>query len=590
MLRKIQLYAHTVPTLKFKQIFYRIKYRALPLKAAKLKRQNQDKLVRCHWLFEQPFFMAQSLFADNEVRFLNESGRVECVQDWNNAEKEKLWLYNLHYFDDLNAVDNESRVDLQQALVTTWIEQNPPVQGNGWEPYTLSLRIVNWIKWCQRHHVDHPDILQSLALQCDALTHQLEHHILGNHLFANGKALVFAGAMFKGKLGNDYMSLGLRVLDDEVAEQFLDDGGHFELSPMYHCILLWDMLDLYNLAQQSGHKALAERKASWRRVIEKGLLWLRAMCHPDGEISFFNDAAFGISAAPSVLFEYAKLLEIECDQAWVNPSLATDTMRAVTLSESGYTRLESPDAVILFDHAEVGPGYLPGHAHADTLSIEVSLDGHRVFVNSGTSIYGNGPERHRQRGTPAHNTLSLSLAAQDEGQPSLQDSSEVWGGFRVARRARVFDYTLQKQDEGSGQTIHVKASHDGFKRFVAGLVHERQCSLNHNALEITDRLYRSSQTGKAESQNLPKGVSGVVRYHVAPGVEVGDVVAVESSDGSAGCMVTLRLPNQRTLEFVATGTIEVQPSTWHPEFGASVDNTLLKVYVSHNSLECKLQF
>ena len=34
--------------------------------------------------------------------------------------------------------------------------------------------------------------------------------------------------------------------------------------------------------------------------------WLAAMCHPDGEISFFNDAAMSIVPEPIKLQEYAQ--------------------------------------------------------------------------------------------------------------------------------------------------------------------------------------------------------------------------------------------------------------------------------------------
>ena len=72
--------------------------------------------------------------------------------------------------------------------------------------------------------------------------------------------------------------------------------------------------------------------------------------------------------------------------------------------------------VAMLDVGPIGPDYLPGHAHADTLSFELSLHGRRVLVNSGTSVYGIGAERLRQRGTAAHNTLTVDGA----------DSSEVW--------------------------------------------------------------------------------------------------------------------------------------------------------------------
>ncbi|WP_413889259.1 heparinase II/III family protein [Candidatus Aalborgicola defluviihabitans] len=72
------------------------------------------------------------------------------------------------------------------------------------------------------------------------------------------------------------------------------------------------------------------------------------------------------------------------------------------------------------DVAPVGPAYLPGHAHADTLSFELSVSGQRVVVNGGTSRYGLGPLRLRERETAAHSTVEVAK----------QSSSEVWGGFR----------------------------------------------------------------------------------------------------------------------------------------------------------------
>ena len=54
------------------------------------------------------------------------------------------------------------------------------------------------------------------------------------------------------------------------------------------------------------------------------------------------------------------------------------------------------EAVVLCDIGRIGPDYLPGHAHADTLSFELSLAGERVIVNSGISEYGLSSERIRR--------------------------------------------------------------------------------------------------------------------------------------------------------------------------------------------------
>ena len=132
-------------------------------------------------------------------RFLNEEREL---RGWNDAGVPKLWLYNLHYFE---APDCE--------LIQRWIEENPPGIGNGWEPYPLSLRIVNWIKWELAGNALTAEALASLAIQAEYLSHTVEYHLLANHLFENAKALVFAGLFFKA---DTWLRMGLDILQKQV--------------------------------------------------------------------------------------------------------------------------------------------------------------------------------------------------------------------------------------------------------------------------------------------------------------------------------------------------------------------------------------
>jgi len=122
-------------------------------------------------------------------------GIEQMVEKW-----EKLWLYNLHYFDDLVSCDAENKRELHSGWIKKWVQENPPGEGNGWEPYPTSLRIVNWIKWGVAGNCLSDEVLHSLAVQARYLLKKLEYHLLGNHLFANAnanaKALIFAGLFF----------------------------------------------------------------------------------------------------------------------------------------------------------------------------------------------------------------------------------------------------------------------------------------------------------------------------------------------------------------------------------------------------------
>ena len=93
----------------------------------------------------------------------------------------------------------------------------------------------NWPRWPRRFA---------------ALAEQLEFHLLANHLLANLKALVFAGAFFQGTGGSDDGWPGAdSCCGGRLTEQILADGGHFELSPMYHSLILEDLMDLLNLGR-----------------------------------------------------------------------------------------------------------------------------------------------------------------------------------------------------------------------------------------------------------------------------------------------------------------------------------------------------
>jgi uncharacterized heparinase superfamily protein len=258
--------------------------------------------------------------------------------------------------------------------------------------------------------------------------------------------------------------------------------------------------------------------------------WLAAMCHPDGEISFFNDAAFGVAPPPTELDDYAKRIAF--------PQMESMLDGVIHLAESGYVRVQLPSLVALLDVAPIGPDYLPGHAHADTLAFELSLFGQRVIVNSGTSQYGSGEERLRQRRTAAHNTVTVDGF----------DSSEVWSSFRVARRAKPFDLRFAEDD---GRFI-VSCSHDGYRRLSGRLVHHREWRFGSKDSLIVDRIYGPFTQAS-------------VRFYLHPDIEV--------SSGQK-----LRLPNGRWVQWsVSGGTPRVVSSSWHPEFGASIANQCIEI-------------
>ena len=491
------------------------------------------------------------LLGPNTFRFLNQTHILAGPGDWNAPGVDKLWLYHLHYFDDLNTERAAERRDWHRALIVRWIAENPPGHGNGWESYPLSLRIVNWLQWARAGNPLEPAWMHSLTVQVRYLARRMEWHLLGNHLFANAKALAYAGLFFADAEAECWLDAGLRVLDRQLPEQILPDGGHFERSPMYHAILLKDVLDLLNLARVYPERVGASRPARWCDAASRMLGWLRVMTPPDGNLALFNDAAFDIAPTLAKLADYAGRLGVPASPAAPSPPapLPPGEREAQTLSpltlllDSGYARLQSGPAVLLADVGRIGPDYLPGHAHADTLSFELSLYGQRVVVNSGTSCYGISSERQRQRGTAAHNTVTL------DGQ----DSSEVWGGFRVARRARPVGLRWGEEVDG----CWVECAHDGYQRLPGRPLHFRRWQLGVDGLNIHDRISGDCR-------------HAIARYHLHPAVRV-----ELNPDGHSG---TLQLPSGAVITFYFNpGPARLITTTWHPRFGTSEANRCLEI-------------
>lgn len=459
------LYLHTLRHLKPLQLYgriwhklYRPSLRPLALPVRRIR----------SGIWALPPERDPSLFAPATFRFLNETRDIRTAADWDDASLKKLWRYNLHYFDDLNAVNAEARAAWHRALIVRWMAENPPAFGTAWEPYPISLRTVNWIKWALRGATLDNAALASLAQQLEYLSGRIEWHLLGNHLFTNGKALIFGGLFFEGHQADAWLARGVEILAAELGEQVLSDGGHFERSPMYHALALEDVLDLLNIARaypgsMVRHRALEQRCSEAAR---KMLRWLELMCHPDGQIAFFNDAANGIAPSAAALRQYALALGLDVDQ----PARG----QSADLFESGYVRLEHGDWCAFFDAAPVAPDYQPGHAHADSLSFELSVAGERLISNSGTSTYELKERRAFERSTRAHNTVEVDRA----------DSSEVWASFRVARRARPFDRAVTLLGDRSSACC----AHDGYRRLPGRPVHQRRLEVDIAGIRWADRI------------------------------------------------------------------------------------------------------
>ncbi|WP_277540858.1 alginate lyase family protein [Haloarcula laminariae] len=260
-----------------------------------------------------------------------------------------------------------------------------------WTPHAVSLRVLNLARFCAWVRDD--TAVQALAARlvyrnAAFLANHVEHDVGGNHLIENGAALVMAGTLFDGE-GEAWRRQGVDVLR-AASDQFLDDGGHFERSPMYHSIALVRYLTAVDLLRRAGRSVPDEL----REVAVAATDFLRRLAPPDGRIPLLNDAVFGEAPPLPAVLRYADAVGVD----------ATATA-GTSLPASGYYWLGDGDDRLLVDGGQPGPVHLPGHTHNDALSVAFWADGQRLLTDTGTPSYVPTNEREYARSVAAHNTV-----------------------------------------------------------------------------------------------------------------------------------------------------------------------------------------
>lgn len=535
-IKKLWLLFNTVRYLKLKQIVYRLINGAKIIRPNYLCPRDGNLAAKIRWTpvttvhsFPKYFFWKKADILNNTFRFLNVSQTFDGNIQWGNPIKGRLWLYNLNYFQYLfpgETLNSEKAV----KLISSWINENSPGSTNSWDPYPTSLRLVNWIKYL--NEVTLPPqalspILESLYHQIRCLEKSIEYHLLGNHLFRNAKALIFAGLFFKGDEPDRWLEKGVQILKHEMDEQILSDGGHFERSPMYHSMILEDSLDLINLCKPDNRPPLDELTEKLCITTCKMIAFLNGMTHPDGQIALFNDAAFGIELPPLALFKYyskvtGNYVDVKNDSA-------------VCFPETGYYILApSADSRLLIDCGPIGPNYQPGHSHCDALSFELTLKGQRVVVDSGCCQYEDSPIRQYNRGNAGHNVLTIDDLNQ----------SEVWGAHRCARRARPI---YARAERGQNGSLVFEGAHDGYRRLSGSPVHHRRVQWSDDRIQISDQV-------EGRGQHMIE-----LRLHIHPDLKASHNMGfIEIRRNHTAYMI---------VSLIGLGRIDIEKGWYCPEFG-----------------------
>jgi len=473
-LKKLILLYHTLKYLKQKQFTYRIYY-ALRNKFRKLAKHKYPvrtaPLSKKLKLIECKTFDIFNIYNNDAFTFIGITHKFQNNEvDWNYNHYGKLWNYNLTYFDFLQQKNMSQENGLK--FIKNFINYNQPIRGKKM-PFPISLRNINFIKFISKKNIKNKEIDSFLFHQYLVLMDNIEYHILGNHLLENSFSLLFGAYYFEDET---LYAKAKEILIEQLEEQILNDGAHFELTPMYHQIMLFRILDCINLIKSNQWKN-QELLTLFIQKSEIMLGWLETMTYNNGDIPLFNDSAKGIAPTSRELFEYAKILDLKSNN--------------ITLNASGYRKKENENYECIIDVGNIGPDYIPGHAHSDTFNFELYVGNQPVIVDTGISTYETNNTRTLERSTASHNTVEINA----------KNQTQVWGGFRVAQRAKIIEIKEEKNI--------IQASHDGYLQ--DGYLHKRTWKFLNKHIIIKDTITSKNK----------KPYTAIAYLHFHPEIDVG---------------------------------------------------------------------
>ncbi|HEX5624446.1 MAG TPA: heparinase II/III-family protein [Saprospiraceae bacterium] len=428
-----------------------------------------------------------------QFTLLNRSKRFPDRVDWRFDAYGKLWNYQLQYLDVLldERIPPEERMDMLRDFSKELVLRRYPM-----EPYPLSLRLIHTLVFLSQHPQRELVVDQAIRMQLYFLESNRELHLQANHLLENEIALSFCYSILNEK---DALRYQFKRLGEQLKEQILADGAHYERTITYHNLILYRLLLLVRSLEQFA--GFEKESLHLKAVCGNMLSWSRQMAVDGQNFPCFNDAVPLHTPGLDALLQWAAYEKIEVSK--------------LPLGASGFRKLNNAKASLWINCGNITPSYQPGHAHADQLHFMLYIGGRAVLTDPGVSSYECGPVRDLERSTRMHNTVCCGE----------QNQSELWAAFRMGRRAKV------QILEASGSSLTAETI------WYQGYKHLRKFNLLEDKLVIEDSFVILN----------PKFVEPEAQFHFEPGI--GLIPDQEDSDQWNANGWTIRFKGHKGMEW-----------------------------------------
>jgi len=468
------------------------------------------------------FKRTKNKFQEFTFKINNQTCIFNSYKVWSGPYPNRLWKFNLNYFNwainEFYEYSQTSKIDNTfyriSYLIDSWIKYNSENYNDGWHSYTTSIRIRNWI-WMFRFvdNLSNNQRLNSLWIQLYWLYKNQECYLGGNHYLENLISLVIGSLNFSGKKADKIFKESLKNLQNQLDEQILEDGGHYEGSTSYHLSLLEGLvltglwIQISKINRKKWLDQYIKKMSNWAlNVLMNGSNYPRFNdCIYDKEIDikniiklskiylnkdeFIKVKNYKFDKFIYLLRNYKKLNFNEIDNSFMKSKKISSKIS--NLKETGWTFLRpNSNWEIIFKSGLSSPLYLPGHSHSDIGSFDIFYKGKPIIVETGTSRYENSYIRNYERSGIAHNIMQFTNK-KDINLHTFDDWSEpleVWDSFRVARKLKLNSSSSGYKKE---KVLWAKCSYKPLYKYLKNHTRTICCKLKNNDslfIEIKDQV------------------------------------------------------------------------------------------------------
>lgn len=461
-----------------------------------------DDAVEQRFLFDLPWDMEQT------VKAVTFEGRIDW-QHMPEGDPEFIYQFNRHRYwiclgqaYALTGDEKYARCFVNQ--LQSWLEANPinqETKNTTWRTIEAGIRGENWVK-AMEYFEDCPVVtrevrerfLEGLRLHGEYLTdcrapfsHKSNWGVLESHgLFDIGAYLMKCG---ENALGEACAAEAVLRLERELSIQIMDDGVHWEQSPMYHNEVLRCLLEVLRVAGRQGISLPSSLSEKARAMALADLAWMKPdRTQPLNGDSDRTDLRDVFTPAAWLLkdsrLRFAGYGRLDFESVWelgAEAALEYESMRAETpeclfyaLEQSGNWCLRSGwgrnGDYLHFKCGSLGGG----HGHFDKLHVDLSIAGEDVLIDSGRYTYVDGSLRRQLKSSCAHNVPVVDR----------QEYTQCTGSWEVKGRTAPIGQDWNQK----GPYTFLQGTHLGY--MPAGvLVNRRIISIGTRIHVIADEFY-----------------------------------------------------------------------------------------------------